>query len=122
MSVIPKFGQQNFSTINLHFQNFIVVALPTKKKTAVWTIFLSAPKAPPPSKSENFIFIVVSPSLKMFFIPKCMHCTIALLANIAAPKPQKLVEIFFQNFSHKTWNDKSGGLLGEDLWVILHSK
>ena len=32
------------------------------RKTAFWTIFPSAPK-PPPSKSENFIFIVVSPSL-----------------------------------------------------------
>ena len=28
-----------------------------------WTIFLSAPKAHPPSKSENVMFIVVSPSL-----------------------------------------------------------
>ena len=34
-----------------------------KKKTAFWTIFLSAAKVPPPSKSENSIFIVVSPSL-----------------------------------------------------------
>ena len=32
-----------------------------KKKTAFWTIFLSAPKAP--SKIEHFIFIVVSLSL-----------------------------------------------------------
>ena len=42
--------------------NFIVVAFP--RKTAFLTIFLSAPRRPPPSKSENFIFIVVSPSLK----------------------------------------------------------
>ena len=49
---------------NLHFQNFIVVAFPTKKKTVFWTIFLSAPNSPPPpSKTANFIFIVVSPSL-----------------------------------------------------------
>ena len=33
------------------------------RKTAFLTIFLSAPKAPPPSKSEHVIFIVVSPSL-----------------------------------------------------------
>ena len=33
------------------------------RRTAFWTIFLSAPKASPPQKSENCIFIVVSPSL-----------------------------------------------------------
>ena len=33
------------------------------RKTAFWTIFSLPPRAPPPSKSENFIFIVVSPSL-----------------------------------------------------------
>ena len=36
------------------------------RKTAFWTIFLFAPKAPPPSKSENSIFIVVSPALTFF--------------------------------------------------------
>ena len=34
------------------------------RKTAFWTIFLSAPSFPPPLKTANFIFIVVSPSLK----------------------------------------------------------
>ena len=34
------------------------------RKTAFWTIFRSAPRTPPPSKSEKVIFIVVSPSLK----------------------------------------------------------
>ena len=47
------------------------------RKTAFWTIFLSAPQGHPPSKSENFIFIVVSLSLtpaeprgekKLFFV------------------------------------------------------
>ena len=33
------------------------------RKAVSWTIFLSAPKASPPSKGENNIFIVVSPSL-----------------------------------------------------------
>ena len=36
-----------------------------KKKTAFWTIFLSAPNAPPPRKTTSFIFIVVSPSLRI---------------------------------------------------------
>ena len=35
------------------------------RKIAFWTIFLSAPKAPPPLKNANFIFIVVSLSLKI---------------------------------------------------------
>ena len=47
---------------NLQFQNFIVVAFPTK--TSVFARFSSLPPNPPPLKSENFIFIVVSPSLK----------------------------------------------------------
>ena len=36
-----------------------------QRKIAFWTILLSATKGPPPSKSENFIFIVVSPSLNL---------------------------------------------------------
>ena len=46
---------------NLHFQNFIVVAFPTK--TSILGRF-SSPAPNPPLQSENFIFIVVSPSLK----------------------------------------------------------
>ena len=41
---------------------------------------------------------------------------------VAVPKPKKLAEMKFQIFSHKTWSDKLGGILGEDLWVILYSK
>ena len=48
---------------NLHFQNVIVVALPTKN-SIFGKIFLSAPQGPPLSKSRNCLFIVVSPSLK----------------------------------------------------------
>ena len=40
----------------------IVLSWCFPRKIAFWTIFLSAPKAPP-SKSENLIFIIVSPSL-----------------------------------------------------------
>ena len=41
---------------------------------------------------------------------------------IAAPKTQKLAEMKLKKFRHKTWNDKLGGIWGEDLWVIQHSK
>ena len=37
------------------------------EKQRFWMIFLSAPTAPPPLKSEIFIFIVVSPSLILPF-------------------------------------------------------
>ena len=33
------------------------------RKTAFWTIVLSAPNVPPPLKNENFIFLVVKLSL-----------------------------------------------------------
>ena len=47
-----------------HFKILLSWRFP-QRKTAFWTIFLSAPKASPPSKAENFIFIVVSLSLKL---------------------------------------------------------
>ena len=37
-------------------------------------------------------------------------------------KPQKLAEMKLQIFSHKTWSEKLGGILGEELWVVLYSK
>ena len=37
--------------------------LPLDRKTTFWTIFPLCPLSPPPSKTPNFIFIVVSPSL-----------------------------------------------------------
>ena len=40
----------------------------------------------------------------------------------AGPKSQKLAEMKFQIFSHKTWSDKLGEIWGEDLRVILYSK
>ena len=46
---------------NFHIQNFVVVAFPTK--TSVFGRFSSLPHKAPFLKSENFIFIVVSPSL-----------------------------------------------------------
>ena len=46
---------------NLHFQNFIVEKFPTKQ--AFLDNFPPCPQGPPPLKSENFIFIVVSPAL-----------------------------------------------------------
>ena len=46
---------------SLHFQIYIVVASPTKN--SVLGRFSSLPMMPPPLKSTNFIFIVVSPSL-----------------------------------------------------------
>ena len=43
--------------------------------------------------------------------------------SVVAPKPQKLAENnFFIISSHNTWSDKLGGILGEDLSAILHSK
>ena len=48
---------------HLHFQNFIVVALPMKN-SVFFTIFPLCPQCPPPLKTANFIFIVVSPSLR----------------------------------------------------------
>ena len=36
------------------------------KKNNFWTIFLSAPNAPPWKKKTNIIFIVVSPSLTVY--------------------------------------------------------
>ena len=54
-------GNKIFRQSNLHFQIFIVVALPTTN--SVFGRFSSLPSSPPPLKSEYFIFIVVSPSL-----------------------------------------------------------
>ena len=48
---------------NKIFNFKILLSWRSQRKTAFWTIFLSAPKAPT-SKSEQFIFIVVSPSLR----------------------------------------------------------
>ena len=50
--------------LNLHVQNFIVVVFPTKN--SILDDFLSATKAPPSSKTQKFIFIVVSPSLRFW--------------------------------------------------------
>ena len=44
------------------------------------------------------------------------------VAEIKVSAPQKLGEMKFYNFSHKTWSDKLGGILGEDLRVILYNK
>ena len=41
-----------------------VVAFPTKE-TAFWTIFLSAPSAPPLKQGKFYVSIVVSPSLRL---------------------------------------------------------
>ena len=52
----------------------------------------------------------------------CQQNTEIVRNCVAAPKPQKLAEMKFQNLSHTTWSDKLGGILGEDLWVVLYSK
>ena len=49
-------------------------------------------------------------------------CPQAVGLFFAAPKHQKLAEMKFQIVSHKTWSDRLGGILGEDLRVILYSK
>ena len=46
---------------NMHFQDFIVVAVPMKN--SVLGQFSSLPPTPPPLQNEHVIFIVVSPSL-----------------------------------------------------------
>ena len=39
-----------------NFKSLLSWRFPQKKKTAFWTIFLSAPKAPPPLKNRKFYF------------------------------------------------------------------
>ena len=53
----------------MHFQIFIVMAFP--RKTAFWTIFLSAPQAPPPLKAK-ILFLLSSPSLNGCLVSH--HC------------------------------------------------
>ena len=48
---------------NLHFQNFVVVAFPTKKNSVLGQFPSLLPIPNPPLKIANSIFIVVSPSL-----------------------------------------------------------
>ena len=55
----PAQGQQNFSTIKFALSKFYCRGVSHKKKTAFWTIFLSAPKPPPPSKAK-FWFLLSS--------------------------------------------------------------
>ena len=52
-----KIAQQS----NVHFQNYIVMATPTKN--SIFGRFSCLPPVPPPLKNAYFIFIVVSPSL-----------------------------------------------------------
>ena len=62
-----------FSWLFRFGQNLRVLALEQsseQKKQRFWTIFLYAP-SPPPLKSKNCIFIVVSPSLKL---GQALHC------------------------------------------------
>ena len=48
------------------FEILLSWRFPRKRKQRFWMIFLSAPKAPPPLKSENSIFIVDLPSLTVW--------------------------------------------------------
>ena len=58
----------NFSTIRFALSKFYCrgVSHENKKNSAVLDDFPLCRQGPPPSKSENYIFIVVSPSLSIF--------------------------------------------------------
>ena len=81
-------------------------------KTAFWTSFLSAPKAPPPpQKNKNFIFIVVSPSLKRSWCRTRVtvrvsrhHCgqTLYLSRRCGIPPPP-LPLLYYLEKSPRTW-------------------
>ena len=53
-----------FATINFALSKFYCRDVSHNKKTAFLDDFPLCPQGPPPLRSENFIFIVVSPSLK----------------------------------------------------------
>ena len=84
-------GQNNF-----HFQNLIVVAFP-KEKGSVFGRYSSLPPMPPPSKTQNVIFIVVSPSLSIWrvFLWPLLGGHLHLLATL------------LRTFGHSFWNRKS---------------
>ena len=50
---------------NSHFQNFIVIAF-YKEKQRFWVDLPLCLQPPPPPKMENYIYVVVSPPLKLF--------------------------------------------------------
>ena len=86
-----------FRQYNLRFQNFIVVAFPTKKNSVLDDFPLCPQGPPPPSKTENFIFIVVSPSLSLVGL---QHIEAASpTQNPEIPKKHRVYANFFEKFA-----------------------